>query len=406
MLIVLLAPRPGRAQDFITTFRGDEVGPRDLELDEETFLNILSFRQPLESIQPWLSSPSGYRAAMGSLTRSVLWLEQEIKATSPVSEPFRVGVLARQGVDFDSAYVLVQPVLAYTLTEGFEAISPFTLAVDKGEIAGGAGVRYRDPEAGLDYVQLVFTRSKAMFNQRSAEFSDAHVDEPADALELQTQRRSGDLGTTSLKFAYQFGNEIRYDELGRSEEFRRFSGWLLHCYDLDTSNRLFVEYQHDSAGEQITPLTVETASQQFRGERDYNSARLEYQRDLSEDGLRRVRTGFQYLSYREDESFTADSPRLHTIVRSESVVYGGYRLPLGEARSATLDTTVYLDWQNNRNRFPNNPGEDGHDPHFQGKVSFAFRWALSERADFVLDPSFELDSFGWGGGGIQLRYLF
>ena len=65
LLALLLAATAASAQDYFTATRRDEVGPRTLDFDEETFLNILSFEQPLETEQDWLRSEGGFRTAFG-----------------------------------------------------------------------------------------------------------------------------------------------------------------------------------------------------------------------------------------------------------------------------------------------------------------------------------------------------
>ncbi|MBU0755550.1 MAG: hypothetical protein KJ645_10460 [Planctomycetes bacterium] len=404
-LLFLLCGTTAAGQDYITFYRGDEVGPRSIELDEEAFMNILSFRQPLESIQPWLASGSGYRGAVGSLTARDLWMEHEMKHRAEVSDSFAVSAIARQAVDFDSQYVFIQPTLEYRLSSKFEIIAPFIPDADKGGMDTGLGFRFRDPDEGLDYLQMVYIRADFLFNHHSRTYGESRAKSPADTLELQAQGATGDLGRMSLKIAYQLPSDIRYSELGRNEEYRRFSAWFLDQYDLD-DGRLFFEFEQESMGEEVQPLTLASEEDAFRGGRDMSRVRLEYQRDLSEDRVRRFRGGVQYLYFDEDEDLPEKPAFTHTMLRREVIFYGGYRMPLGSTEGLSLETTVYLDRLNNRNRFIYNPGEDGRDPGFQGKINFSFLWVISDRVDFVLDPSFELDTLGWGGGGAQLRCLF
>jgi hypothetical protein len=389
-------------------FRGDEVGPRTFEFDEETFLNILSYEPPLEHYQRWLVSDSGYNLAVGSLTTDDTWLEQELKHSMAVSDVFGADVLARQSVDFDSDYIIFQPILKYRLNSKFELIAPTGLDFDKGGLDGGLGFRFRDPDEGIDYVQFAWLRSDLLFethtNQHKHE--DISVLDPADTLEVQTQGAFSDLGTTSMKLSYQLHNEIRYNVPGKTEEFRRFYAWVLHQYDMTENDRLFLEYNQDSGNEQISTFMAVTLPERFRGERDFYKGRIEYQRDLTEGGKRRMRGGVQYVNFSEDEEQPGFPAGTHKTVRRESLVYGGYRMPLDDAEEVTLETMIYLDFPNVRNRYPNDPRDDGRDSSFQGKISFYFQWAIEDKVDFVLSPSFELDDMGWGGGGVQVRYQF
>jgi len=405
LLYLLVWQSSAVAQDYISYFRGDEVGPRTFHLDGEVYINLLSYEQPLESEATWLAKREGYRLALGSMSGHDLWLEHEIKALAKVSDRISIRVLAHQGVDIDSSFVFVQPVLEYNLSENHAFIVPTVLDGDKGNIGGGLGWCYRDPDADLDFLQLAWLRSNIVF-QRSREFEDSKVRSAHDTLEVQAQGSFFDLGETSLKIAYLAQGEIRYEELGRDEEYRRFSAWFLHRYNIDAFNRFFFEFDQDSAAEQIDPFSPLARTEEFRGERDIGRFRFEYQKDLEEDSVRRVRGGIQHVRFREDEANPFDLDEEHKIDRSEFLFYAGYRCPLGDSETLSLETVAFLGSMNNHNHFPYDSHEDGTDPSFQGKASFYFHWALNEDVDFVLNPSIELDSFGWGGGAIQVRYYF
>lgn len=73
---VLLAAAPARA-----VFVRAEMDALDTEplFDSEYFLDLLSFRAPLEWAWAWAASPAGYRINGASLDRSDLFLEQEVK---------------------------------------------------------------------------------------------------------------------------------------------------------------------------------------------------------------------------------------------------------------------------------------------------------------------------------------
>ena len=394
------------AQDFHSFFRGDEVGPREFHFDGEVFLNVLSFEQPLESVQPWLASNSGYRLALGSLTGRDLWLEHQVKALATVSDRVKVRVMVHQGVDMDEPHLFLQPVLEYSLDEKNALLAPFVLDGDKGNLGGGLGWCYRNPEDEIDYLQFTWLRSNALFENRSREFKDSEVRKPADTFEMQFQGSAFDLGLSSLKIAYQTHGEIKYEQLGRDDEYRRFSAWFLHRYDIDDRNRFFFQFDQDSAAEQIDPFMPKALTEEFRGERDLGRFRLEYQRDLEDESPRRVRGGIQHVRYREREYSPFDLKELHKIDRSELIFYAGYRCPLGDSETLSLETVTYFGSMNNHNDYPYDSHEDGSDPTFQGKACFHFHWAVNEDVDFVLIPSFELDKVGWGGGGLQIRYHF
>jgi len=369
------------------------------------YINLLSCEQPLETVQPWLASRQGYRMALGSMSGHDLWLQHEIKALATVSERLKVRVLAHQGVDIDESFVFMQPVLEYSLSENNAIIVPVVLEGDKGNLGGGLGWCYRDPDADIDYLQFAWLRSNIVF-QRSREFEDSKVRKAHDTVELQAQGSFFDLGQTSLKIAYLTHGEIRYEELGRDEEYRRFSAWFLHRYDIDDFNRFFFEFDQDSAGEQIDPFSPLSMTDEYRGERDIGRFRFEYQKDLAEDKVRRIRGGIQHVRFRESESIPFDLDEEHKIDRSEFMVYAGYRCPLGESETLSLETVAFLGSMNNHNHFPYDSHEDGSDPSFQGKASFYFHWAINEDVDFVFNPSIELDTVGWGGGAFQVRYYF
>ena len=73
---VLLIAAPGRA-----VFVRSEMDALDTEplFDSEYFLDLLSFREPLQWRWAWTGSAKGYRINGASLDRSDLYLEQEVK---------------------------------------------------------------------------------------------------------------------------------------------------------------------------------------------------------------------------------------------------------------------------------------------------------------------------------------
>ena len=403
-LVVAAVASRARAQQFPQVYRSEEVGPGELDFDEETFLNILSIEQPLESIQPVLAADAGWYAALGSLRSDVLWLDQDAKLRAPVTDEFAVRVEAHQGLDFDTDFVRLEAMPELRLGDHWYAGLPVFLGLDKGTIDGGLNGAWRDPAGGIDYVMLQWVRSDIVFNQRSDDFSQSEVEHPADNFELQAQGDFLGCGKTTLRVADEVPSKVDFVETQRVEEFSRISAWLLQAIDLDELQRVYFEASFELASEQSTPTGPAGAADAFEGDRDAYSARLEYQRDLAEDHARRVRVGSECVNFREDAEEPNDPLEDHTELRREAIVYGGYRSPLAESKEVDLETVVYLDYLDNARRFPNHPGKSTHDPDFQGKLSFYFRWHVAQRAEFVLTPSFELDTVGWGGGSFQLRY--
>ena len=407
LVMIFLLSATAAAQDSFSFFRGDEVGPSVVELDEETFINILSFDHSLETLQPWLKADSGYRAALGSLSTRDLWLDQEIKHLVRVSDSFAIRVRARQTMDLDTTGLTLQPTLEYKLDDRFEALAPALLDGDKGGMGGGLGIRFRDPEMDIDYLQLAYLRSGILFEHHARAYRKSTILKQADVLEAQGQGKLLGFGLTSFKVANLFPNSFEYAEKDRREDYRGIRAWLLHRQDLDERNRLFFRLDHDQANEEMIPFEITgDPTEVFSGMRSLSSGRVEYHRDLDDEGIRRIRTGVQLLYLSENEYQADDIEEIHSLRRREAHLYGGYRIPLGMDDKVTLETALYLGYQANQNRYPFAPSEERRDPGFQGKVSFFFQWAVKEKVEFVLSPSFELDRPGWGGGVVQCRWAF
>lgn len=407
LLAALLALNStGQSQDTFDYFRGDELGRRSFGMDEEFFLNVLSFEMPLETIQPWLRRNSGYRLALGSLTARDLWLDQELKSRAELSDTWALQVRARQGITLDAGTVFFQPILEYRLNDRLELFAPTVLDDDKGGMDGGLGIRYRNADLNIDFLQFSFIVSDVLFNERGQEYRQSKIRDRATTMELQAQGDPFDLGTTSLKVAYQTPSTYRLVKDEQDEGFQRLRAWLLHSYEIDRRNRIFFTCEVDNGSEEIRPLSVTSEDPEFIGRRRLVRGRMEYQNLLSEDEVTRWRGGVQYVNYSEKEKFPAIDPLTHKMIRSESIFYAGYRSPFLESETLSLETVLYLDWLNGRDRYDNNPAEDTHMPTFQGKVSFYFLWSIKEDLDFMLSPSIELDEPGWGGGAIQVRWNF
>jgi len=397
-----VAPR-ARAQEFPTLFRGDEVGPREIDLDEEAFLNLLSFEQPLESVQPFLAADSGWYTTLGSLLADTLWYQQDFKYRAPISDTLAARAAIRNAVDLDTDFTQIQVTPELLLSDRWTAGIPAVLGADKGTLDGGLAFTYRDPAAGVDFLRLQWVRSDLVFGQRTDRFPKSEVKRPADNLELQWQGVLFGLGRTTLVLADEMPSKVDFVETQRVDEFARFTARVLHAVEVDEKQRGFLDARYEIARERSTPTGPLGAPDAFDGDRDLFSTRVEYQRDLDDDHVRRWRFGAQYLYLREDADAPAQPALDHSDLRREVVAYAGYRTPLETTSKVDLETVVYVDRLRNVHRYPNDPREDGHDPVFQGKISFYFRWHISQRAEFVIDPTFELDQFGWGGGGVMLR---
>ena len=372
----------------------------------ETFLNLVSFEHPIESELPWLEADTGFRTRLGSLSSTQLWLDAGFKYVAPVSEDFRVRIDGVHSVDFDSEYQVIQTTPEFRLSEQFELLIPVNLWFDKGNMDTGVGVRYRDPVHHIDYVQVALTRADFLVERRSNGVERPEVKSWADTIDLQFHGAPTVLGETGVRFAYQPRAEYFFRDSGRSEKFRRMSGWILHRYDLNETNSLFFRYERSDVDESLRFFSDDATESDFFGDRGLTRARLEYQRTVDDSGVERLRTGYEFARFDEEEDLGAGSESNGKSRRRESIVYAGYRIPLTESQESSLEVTLFLDWLANRYDFPNDPTVDSRDPSFQGKVNFTFQWALAERALFVVNPTFEIDNLDWAGGGVQLRYLF
>jgi hypothetical protein len=393
-----------RAQTFGSFFRGDEVGPSQLHFDEETFMNILSFEQPLESVQPFLAADSGWQAALGSLRSDLLWYEMDLKYHAPITEDLDARAFVHSGLDLDTDFTQVQVMPELAVADHLYLGIPVVLQANKGMMDGGFAATWRDPAEKIDFFQLEWVRSDALFNHKSDEMKKSEVVKPADNFELQGQADLFGFGKTTLILADETPNQIDFVENQHVDEFSRFTARALQAVEWADDQRVFLDLRYEIANEDSTPTGALGAPDEFHGDRDLFSARAEFQLDRDEEKIRRWRAGAECLFFHEDSQTPFDPKKDYQERRSEAMVYAGYRTPFYDSKQVDLETVVYLDRPNNVRRYPNDPSQDDHDPMFQGKISFYFRWHASDHAEFVLSPSFELDSIGWGGGAIMLRY--
>ena len=404
-LLVLTAAEPALAQEPLTVFRSDEVGPATWKIDEEGFLNILSYQLPIESELPWTLADRGYRVTLGSLDQSKLWHDQELRIRAKLNDSLSVMVHAVGSVDFDSYYVYIQPILEWEVFEGGEILFPTSVEFDKGYFNFGLGFRWRAPESGIDYLQLTWVRADALFGSHQIDYDKTKVNDPADTFEFQGMGRLGDLGTSRLKVAWLTKSSFTYEDLDQTEEFERLYAHWIHRVDLSPSVPLFFEFETDDAEEALLTGEPDVREDEFEGKREYYRFRTECHFTLAEETAERIRGGLQYLYYMQDEDLPNKSRQINKSLTGELTVYGGYRYPFTD--SFSLEGIIYAMWRNARQRYPNSDFlDDRYDHSFQAKLNLQLRWDLSESATFILIPSFELDSFGWGGGGFQLTYMF
>lgn len=403
-IVTFAAAAPLRGQAFGTFFRGDEVGPGQLHFDEETFMNILSFEQPIETVQPFLAADGGWQVALGSLRADLLWYEMDFKYKAPITEDLAARAFIQSGLDLDTDHTQVQVMPELAVADHLYVGVPVVLAANKGMIDGGVAATWRDAANGIDFLQLEWVRSDALFNHKSDEMRKSKVQIPADNVEFQGQGNFFGFGKTTLIVADEMPNRIDFVEEQHIDEFSRLTARGIQSIEWAAEQRVFVDVRYEIANEDSTPTGAFGAPDEFHGNRDLFSARAEYQLDRDEEKVRRWRAGAQFLTYHEDSETPFDPKKDFQERRSETMLYAGYRLPFYDSKDVDVETVVYLDRQNNVRRYANDPTQDDHDPIFQGKISFYFRWHAAERAEFVLSPSFELDSIGWGGGCIMLRY--
>jgi hypothetical protein len=396
------------SQEYFKSTRGDEVGPSPIELDEESFLNLLSYEQPLEDELDWRISEGGFRSNFGSLLGTLFFLEQDFRYHKKLNESFSARVHARHALDFDSSHFFIQLVPEFHLNENWSLAIPANVFADKGDIDVGVGLVYRDPEQGFDFAQLSYMRGQLLLETRSDRFDKAEVRQPADTIELQLQSDFFDLGTVSFKIAQQLPSQVDFETQGTREEFERFSASLLHQYEVSDEDRVFLKLSHEHAMEDVEARTMAAAAEVFEGSRELYRAQLEYQHDLLLDDVvpARVRAGGHYVYFDEEEFQTTGKEFPHSILRREHYYYVGFRHLLDWIPNFDIEYVAYFGFVNNRNRFPNDPDKDGRDPTFQGKLSLLLRWVFSENAEVVLHPAVELDTLAWGGGGMQARFRF
>lgn len=402
--LILVAQSQLQGQDSFTITRGDEPGDRDFKYRDETFLNILSYRQPLESIQPWLVADSGLRTALGSLSKKLFWMENEFKVKAHLSETLSFSSHALQGVDFDTSFTQIQGRAEWEFIPGLSAVAPGILQTNKGRIAAGLGCVVRDPEREIDFIQLSWVRSFILFNEKEDFLGDSYYSDYPDTLEFQAQGNFLQWGTTTFKAAHQFASRIRYVEEGRIERFRRFSAGCLQRIDLENGDTIFLDFMWEDAAESVRATEDLALVDSFEASRYAVEARLEYQRPLSPDGVRRIRSGLMFFRFNEDAAFAHDSSLDRGLNRREQIVYGAYRFPIGSGETTDLELAAYLDGLASRVRFPHRSDSNEEDPRFQGKLSLYFRWRLGDGGHFILNAAIDLDQFAWGGGGVQLAY--
>jgi hypothetical protein len=290
------------------------------------------------------------------------------------------------------------------LGENYYVAVPVVLNSNKGIIDAGLAATYRNPAQHVDFFQLEWVRSDALFNHKNDVEKQSEVLKPADNFELQGQADLFGFGKTTLILAEEMPNKINFVEDQHIDQFTRFTAGLLHCYEWEPKQRGFLDVRYEVANEKSTATGALGDPNAFKGDRDLFSARGELQFDQDDDHVTRWRGGLEYLFFHEDSTQPNDPLLSFQERRHEGMIYAGYRSPLSDSKDVDLETVVYLDKLNNVRRFPDDSKEDEHDPPFQGKISFYFRWHAADRAEFVLSPSFELDSVGWGGGCVMVRY--
>jgi len=405
LLVVLVGAQIADAQEYYGFHRTNKVGPRPHRIDEEGFLNIFSYRLPIESVLPFTRADRGYQISLGSLDQTKLWYEQELRLRGKMSEDVAIMVYGVAGVDFDSDYVFIQPSVEVRVAGGFEILVPTSVEFDKGFWNFGLGGRYRAPEHGIEYLQISWLRAMALFGSHKINPDESKVNDPADAFEFQGMGRIGSLGTSRLKATWYAPSSFTYGDLGQTEEWEGAYVHWIHRADLSESTPLFLEFTLDTAKEELRTDEPDLRKDEYKGERDYYQFRVETHLNLKEDSAERVRLGLNFDYFFTDEELPNRPKYTNRIYRRELTLFGGYRY--GFTDTFSLDSIVFLTGRSARHNYPYNDHLDDREADaFQAKINFFLRWDFSKDAWIVLTPSFELDTFGWGGGGLQVYYTF
>ncbi|MBI4576792.1 MAG: hypothetical protein HY722_11060 [Planctomycetes bacterium] len=392
-LALALALAPASAQ---ARFRGDERQDRPFSYNAEYFLNVLSYEPRPRERAAYADADSAVLAAAGSLSARDLWLDERFKVGA-LRGPFRFGLEQARREDFDARYARQAVHLERRLGAGplwLRGVGEPAAEKEEADIGVGLAWRGEGTERALLEVWLP--------DFELASKGPAGVRTRRPPRSVRGEGLLGPPGGTRLRW------EVEADlpmELEFPATARRFAMERLR-WETSVERALGPadEVQAGAAGEEtrkVRDVGTPSDASALRLDRDHLRLDLDWRRRLEAGRTLEAGTRVFYL-YEEDRRPT-DLAASAVERRRELAAWGAFGWPWGAWRW-TVDLHAAL--VDADRVVSNRRAMDLLRSGVQAKAGLGLSRPFGEEGELSLKPSVDLDSLVFGGGHVQLRWVF
>ncbi|MCZ6603280.1 MAG: hypothetical protein O6952_09765 [Planctomycetota bacterium] len=396
LLFSILIGGPLAAQEG---FRTETVDDRPWSYSDVHFLDVLTYLPPEDWEDAWMATRNGARLSVGSVRTNEFYLDHRIKMEADYGKWLRFRFQVFQMEDFDSRFTRILSGGDIDLTDRVTVGAFTTLLPNKEQMDIGYFLGYVVDRT--NYLSLSFLQVDALFNEKS-ESNDRLTGSPY-TLKLQGSLRPVDNWVFSFRVGRDFPLRLEFGDDGfdfRHQKYfyrSRLSGKLSDRWAMvmrlegENGTR---ERDYDLAG---NPDEMEQ-------ERDHFRFRWEFTHELRKRLTATI--GFDYFYLYEATLFVNDPAETERILFREATVFGALRIPLPFTERSSFLPSLYVSRFDDDDQFPNDRGRTDEQVGIRTKLGTAIDYVVSDRARLLLNATFRLDRFKFGGGNVQAMFTF
>lgn len=393
---VVLASFSSRSWAVFTKSQLEQIDSEPL-FDSEYFLDLLSFRFPMEWDELWRSTGSGYRINGASLDCCDLFLQQELRFQHRLTDglTFRYSLAQQDDKDLQDFHQWLE--LEQDLGLGFSGLmfGEPTFRKEDSDIGFGLGFHRNKFRAAVRHYFVDFN-----FNERG------HT----------TERFAVKPGTDRLSLAYADGGqelsadlEIDYPlRLDIPDENRQFSyrrttagaHWRQSLRD-GWSRKVEYVYQFQDKGNLFRP---DPGAQSLDTRRQVHQALLAFEGPISRRD--RLELGHSFLA-RAARTENSSAPQSEIFYRRwEAQPYARWRRLIAPWFETELAS--FLSFGENRKRSPGEPAASRYSDIIQAKIGTGADFIFGSKGRIGLYGTWDADSPSdpWDGGNVRAMFFF
>ncbi len=383
-LLLLLVPLTAEA-----LFRGDEFEARDYEIARHYFINRFSYLPLYDVRERFEASTNAYIGAGGSLRSDDLYLYQHLKVEQSATPSLDLFASYIQDRDFDGTYQRFSLGVRYHLTQEWSVELLGQPSAIKAEADIGTAVSYVGSQLH-SRAQILFP----LFVYDDKNPDEGTVDRQPINLQWDLFQQLGSKWHVYFTSDLDFPSKLTNPRQSFVFDFERYAGRLGARYQFTDSShiRLDLEAEHGSKRRiGLTPADVND----FKIDRDYVGATLEWWRSRPEYGHQRA--GVHFVYFDEDNVYPFDEAENLRLERSDRILYAGRTWRLRDRLQ--LNTLLLINILNDR-RESLDDEERRNTSYFLARATGSIQYS-AERLQLEAGSALNFDQTRFGGGFVR-----